>query len=92
MYPVRVLRRDPLFRGLGEVVRVQQFHRSEVKSLGKALVCLASSTDCAVQAFAHRRRPLYGVQFHPEEATEGYPDGGLILRNFFRIARRAASL
>lgn len=87
MYPVRVVRRDPLFRGLGAAIRVQQFHRSEVKTLAAMLTVLASTDDCPVQAFVHRRKPLYGVQFHPEEATEGYPDGFVILQNFFRIAR-----
>ena len=87
MYPVRIVQRDPLFRGCGAVVRVQQFHRSEVKELGPELTLLASSADCAVQAFAHRRKPLYGVQFHPEEATEVYADGFKVLRNFFRVAR-----
>lgn len=88
MYPVRVLRPDPLFRGLGQVVRVQEFHRSEVKDLGPHLIRLAETRECAVQAFVHRRRPVYGVQFHPEDASNEYPDGAAILRNFFRIARR----
>ena len=87
VYPVRVVRRDPFFQGLGAVLRVQQFHRSEVKTLGRDLVLLANSSDCRVQAFGHRRRPIYGVQFHPEEASETYPDGFRLLRNFFRIAR-----
>jgi GMP synthase (glutamine-hydrolysing) len=89
VYPVTLLRRDPLFRGLGPVLRVQQFHRSEVKRLGPDLELLASSADCRVQAFRHRRRPIYGVQFHPEEASDPYPDGWRVLRNFFRIAKRA---
>ena len=88
VYPVQVVERDPLFRGLGAVIRVQQFHRSEVKTLGPGLVRLAGTADCAVQAFRHRHRPIYGVQFHPEEATDGYPDGRTILANFFRVARR----
>lgn len=87
VYPVTVVRADPLFAGCGSTVWVQQFHRSEVKTLGAGLEVLASTPDCRVQAFRHRRRPFYGVQFHPEEATEAYPDGARILRNFFRIAK-----
>jgi GMP synthase-like glutamine amidotransferase len=86
VYPVRIVKADPLFAGCGESVRVQQFHRSEVKTLGRDLILLASSPACRVQTFVHRRKPLYGVQFHPEEATEAYPDGFKILRNFFRLA------
>jgi len=86
VYPVTVLQKDPLFEGLGQVVKVQQFHRSEIKGIGRDIVVLASSAACQVQAFRHRTKPFYGVQFHPEEACEGYPDGFKILRNFFKWA------
>jgi len=86
VYSVAVLRKDPLFAGLGKMIRVQQFHRSEIKKIGRDIVVLASSPACKVQAFRHRTRPFYGVQFHPEEACEGYTDGLTILRNFFRWA------
>ncbi len=88
MYPVRIVKRDPVFRGLGDVIRVQQFHRSHVETLAPELVLLASTDDCPVQAFVHRRKPLYGFQFHPEEASDDYPDGATLLRNFFDIARK----
>ncbi len=86
VYPVTVLQKDPLFAGLGKVIRVQQFHRSEIKRIGRDVEVLASSPACKVQAFRHRSRPFYGVQFHPEEACEGYPDGYKILKNFFKWA------
>jgi len=86
VYPVTVLQKDPLFEGLGKTIRVQQFHRSEIKEIGHEVVVLASSSACKVQAFRHRAKPFYGVQFHPEEACEGYPDGFKVLRNFFKWA------
>ena len=86
VYPVTVLQKDPLFNGLDKIIRVQQYHRSEIKKVGGDIVTLASSPACRVQAFRHRTRPFYGVQFHPEEACEGYPDGYVILRNFFKWA------
>lgn len=86
VYPVTVLGKDPLFDGLGKVIRVQQFHRSEIKKVGRDVIPLASTPSCKVQAFRHRVRPFYGVQFHPEEASEGYPDGFKVLRNFFKWA------
>ena len=88
MYAVRIVQRDPLFDGLGEVIRVQEHHMDEVKELAGDLRLLASSEDCRVQAFVHRLRPVYGVQFHPEAASESYPDGFQVLRNFFCLARR----
>jgi len=86
VYPVKVLRKDPLFAGLGKVIRVQQFHRSEIKKLSRDLIVLADSPACRVQAYRHKSKPFYGVQFHPEEAMEGYPDGFKVLRNFFKWA------
>ncbi len=86
VYPVTILQREPLFSGCRNLIRVQQFHRSEIKKLGRDLIVLASSSACRVQAFRHTERPFFGVQFHPEEATEAYPDGFTILRNFFRWA------
>ncbi len=86
VYTVHILERDPLFRGLGRKFRVQQFHRSEIKGLSRDFKVLASSPDCRIQAYVHRQRPVYGVQFHPEEWSEAYPDGRVILRNFFHLA------
>jgi GMP synthase-like glutamine amidotransferase len=85
---VRVLTPHPLFRGLPSMLEVMQYHADEVKNLPPVLERLASSEVCDVQAFAHRSRPLFGVQFHPEEATDEHPHGRQVLRNFFRFARR----
>lgn len=87
VYPVRILKADPLFRGLGKLIRVPEYHYWEVKRLGPELVLLASSRDCRVQAFRHRTRPLYGTQFHPESYSDAYRDGAKVLENFFGIAR-----
>jgi len=87
MYPVRILKRDPLFKGFGKTIRVQEYHFCEVKKLGPELELLASTRDCRVQAFRHRDKPVYGTQFHPESATDTYPDGRKVLKNFFALAR-----
>jgi GMP synthase-like glutamine amidotransferase len=89
VYPVDIVKGDPLFRGFRKRIMVQEYHYWEVKRLGPALVLLASSADCRVQAFRHRTRPVYGTQFHPERHSDAYPDGARILENFFRIARNA---
>ena len=87
VYPVRILREDPLFEGLDSTIRVQEYHSWEVHQLGEQLMLLASSENCRVQAFVHCHKPIYGVQFHPEQANQHYADGFQVLTNFFRIAR-----
>ncbi len=85
--PVRVIRDDPLFAGCAKIIRVRQAHAWEVKRIGKEFVRMAESENCGVQAVRHRRKPIYGVQFHPELLQAAYPDGLRILKNFFKIAR-----
>jgi GMP synthase-like glutamine amidotransferase len=87
VYPVRVLKADPLFQGLGRTIKVQEYHYWEVKRLGARLELLASSKTCRVQAFRHRSKPLYGTQFHPEVFSDAYRDGARVLENFFALAR-----
>ena len=88
VYPVRVVQRDSLFRGLGNPIRVQEYHSWEIKDMGPELELLATSDTCRVQAFVQRGRPVYGTQFHPEQSPEAYPDGSGLLLNFFRLARK----
>jgi len=40
-----------------------------------------------VQAFVHKKKPVYGTQFHPESSNDIHPDGFTVLTNFFTIAR-----
>ena len=89
VYRVRIVRKDPLFAGCGPRIRAQENHYWEVKKLGPELIRLAESRNCRIQAFRHRTKPIYGVQFHPENSPPGFPDGARILRNFFSIARKA---
>ncbi len=84
--PVTVIHPDPLFAELPEVIYVRQSHFCEVKHLPADFHLLASSDHCRLQAMRHPRRPVYGVQFHPEMYTEHYPHGRRVLLNFFTIA------
>jgi len=84
---VRISADDPLFAGLDDTVVVEQRHYWDLKTVPSGFVRLAGSEVCPVQAMRHASRPLYGVQFHPEKYSERYPDGRVILANFFRLAR-----
>ena len=57
---------NPLFEGIVKLVPVHS-HYDEVTGLSpERFAVIASTNDCAVQAFQVRGQPTWGVQFHPE--------------------------
>lgn len=73
---------DEILRGLAPSFKAWVSHKDEVSSLPKDFVALAHSSTCAIEAMAHKKLPLYGVQFHPE--VEHTPRGPEIFKNFLR--------
>jgi anthranilate synthase/aminodeoxychorismate synthase-like glutamine amidotransferase len=75
-----------LFEGLESPLSVGRYHSLVVEreSLPAELEVTAETDDGQIMALAHRKLPIFGVQFHPESVlTEcGYP----ILANFLRLA------
>lgn len=71
------IRSNPLFAGVDELVPVHS-HYDEVCDLPPSFECIASTDDCAVQAFQVKGRPAWGVQFHPELS---YAEGRRMLRS-----------
>lgn len=77
----------PLFAGLGKGAKpaklsVWMSHGDRVLRLPKDFEAIGHSGATEFAAIAHRKRPLLGLQFHPEVAhSEG---GAQILRNFAR--------
>lgn len=57
---------NPLFAGLRRPLVSVVTHFDEVTGLGNEFSVLASTPDCAVQAFQMKDLPVWGVQFHPE--------------------------
>ncbi len=75
---------DPLFKGMprAEERVVWMSHGDRVLALPEGFSILARSEKSPFAAVRHSRRPIWGVQFHPEVAhTEG---GVEILENFVR--------
>jgi GMP synthase-like glutamine amidotransferase len=72
--PVRVLKPDPLFEGLGEEPVFLAAHYWEVKETPPGFELLASSDVCRVQAIRQVGKSVYGTQFHPEAYVEGEHD------------------
>lgn len=59
-------------------------------TLPAALRVTARSDDGVVQGLAHRTRPMWGVQFHPESVASGDP-GRALLGAFLTLARDATA-
>lgn len=77
---------DVLFAGLPTAFEVWESHNDEVSVLPKGFVALASSPNCKVQAMRDAKRPLFGLQFHPE--VENTQFGSDIFRNFLKTCER----
>ncbi len=74
---------DDLFLGLPLEFEAWLSHNDEVSEVPPDFIVLAHSENCPVQSMKHTKRPVYGLQFHPEvEHTEhGYE----IFKNFVRV-------
>ncbi len=78
----RILQENDLLRGLPGAFQVWMSHGDQVTSISDDFVALAATGNCPLAAVRHRKRPLYGLQFHPEVTHT--PVGGAILHNFVR--------
>lgn len=72
----------PLFSGLPEVVPVARYHSLAAleATMPDCLKITARTEDGEIMAVAHRKFPVYGMQFHPESILT--PDGEKMLKNF----------
>lgn len=80
-----------LFAGFPPAFPMHESHEEIVvrdAALEREFHVLAVSGAGLVEAIVHRRRPLYGVQFHPERSAEL---GVRLLVNFLRIAQHEAA-
>jgi len=85
---------DPLVAGLPDEVVVMASHVDEVKDVPPGFRVLALGDPSRIQILRADRRPMWGVQFHPERALPAdHPDAGqgawgdIILANFLGLAR-----
>lgn len=84
--PVRILKSDPLFDGLGQEPILFEDHCWELKETPPGFEVLASTDACRIQAIRHTGPLVYGTQFHPERYTQEHADGRKLLANFFKLA------
>jgi GMP synthase (glutamine-hydrolysing) len=84
---IYVVADDPLFQGMGKTLNLVENHYDEVKRLPPGFIQLAQNELCGYQIIKHPTKPAYGVQAHTEYYLKNRPDGGLLLKNFLRIAK-----
>ena len=80
-----------VFAGLPSPFTATRYHSLIVDrtTLPDELVVTAETADGIVMGLRHRRRPLHGVQFHPESILT--PSGPALLANFLALAGQPAS-
>jgi anthranilate synthase component 2/para-aminobenzoate synthetase component 2 len=75
---------ESLFEGLPNPLRAARYHSLIVELPGDSeLDVTATSENGEIMAVAHRRHPVFGVQFHPESVLTEH--GHAQLANFFRF-------
>jgi anthranilate synthase component 2 len=73
---------EGVFAGLPSPFMATRYHSlvAEPASLPACLAVTARTADGVIMGVAHRTRPIYGVQFHPESIETEH--GHRLLRNF----------
>jgi para-aminobenzoate synthetase len=80
---------EGLFEGIPQDFPVVRYHSLAITDMGPDGNVTAWADDGVVMGIEHRRRPMWGVQFHPESiATE---HGARLVENFYGLARRLRS-
>ena len=77
---------DEIFEGIPNEFTAWASHMDEVKEMPKNFKLLAKSDICKVEAMRHQKKPIYGVQWHPEVYHTQY--GVDFYRNFIKICRK----
>lgn len=79
---IYITKNNKLIKGK-KTISVYKGHSYAVGILPDCFEQLAWSTDCENEMIEHKKRPHYGVQFHPEMNSAGHE----ILDNFLKLCR-----
>jgi anthranilate/para-aminobenzoate synthase component II len=82
---IRIIKKDRIFRKCPALLNVSEHHEWSVKKAGKELEVLAVSAD-GIEAVRHRKKQIYGVQFHPEIIKNN--QGHRVVENFLKTIKQ----
>ena len=76
---------SPIFKGLSNPFEATRYHSLivEKKSLPDSLQITAWTKDKEIMGLAHKKFPIWGVQFHPESILT--KEGKQLLKNFINL-------
>lgn len=72
-----------IFEGLNQRERVARYHSLIAVNLPDCLSVTAEDDNGEIMAVAHKEKPIYGLQFHPESILTD--SGEKMMRNFLEI-------
>jgi len=81
---LKIIKNDPIFKGIKKL-KVVERHEWAVKDECGPLEVLAVSKD-GIEVVKHRKRMIYGVQFHPEVKMNS--NGYKIVKNFLKMVEK----
>ncbi|MFC2153918.1 gamma-glutamyl-gamma-aminobutyrate hydrolase family protein [Candidatus Altiarchaeota archaeon] len=81
---IKVVKKRPIFQDLPPSFIMEEFHHDCICELPYNFELLAKSQSCRIEAIKHKKKDIYGVQFHPEASGE---QGHKILDNFLNICK-----
>lgn len=82
---IKILKDDEIFSGLSQYFIVDESHKDyvvETEEFKKEFEIIASSESCSIEVIKHKRKPIFGFQFHIERSGK---NGEIIARNLFRL-------
>tara|TARA_Y100000768_G_C23771560_1_gene583569 strand:+ start:225 stop:794 length:570 start_codon:yes stop_codon:yes gene_type:complete len=77
----------PIFKNVEKKFKATRYHSLIIdkKSIPKNFIITAETNNKIIMGIAHKKLPIYGLQFHPESI--GTESGKIILKNFLELAK-----
>lgn len=82
---IRIHNENPIFKGLETEEAVARHHSlvADPETMPECLEVIGEDIHGEIMAVAHRKYPVYGLQFHPESILT--PNGRQMMENFLEL-------